>query len=166
MVIKDLDKKIKAYVLKNAIAYKGKANPGSVISALFNEGLEKKDVKKVMPQIQKTIKEIEKLSLEDQEKEFEKLHKKVSERHLGINFQNLSENNKYIEFRYIGGSDYHKKWDKVKQIVGNYIWNMSIALDPEYKKKEYINKLIRIIEKTDIDISDDSYYGKKKKWED
>ena len=96
-----------------------------------------------------------------------KLKKKFEyDRHLGINFQNLSENNKYIEFRYIGGSDYHKKWDKVKQIVGNYIWNMSIALDPEYKKKEYINKLIRIIEKTDIDISDDSYYGKKKKWED
>jgi len=35
------EKKIKAYALKNAILYKGKANPGAVVSALFNEGLEK-----------------------------------------------------------------------------------------------------------------------------
>jgi glutamyl-tRNA synthetase len=71
---------IKAYALKNAIAYKGKANPGAVVSALFNEGLEKKDVKKIMPDIQEVIKEISKLSVNKQEKEFEKLKELVSER--------------------------------------------------------------------------------------
>lgn len=80
-MIDNLDKKIRAYALKNAIAYSGKANAGSVISALFNEGLEKSEVKKVMPLIQKEIKEIEKLSLQEQEKEYEKLHKIISERH-------------------------------------------------------------------------------------
>ncbi len=79
-MIKELDKKIKAYALKNAIAYKGKANVGSVISALFNEGLEKTEVKKIMPKIQEIIKEISKLSLEKQKKEFEKLKEVVSER--------------------------------------------------------------------------------------
>ena len=79
-MIKDLDKKIKAYALKNAIAYKGKANSGAIISALFNEGLEKSDIKKIMPKIQKTIQEIEKLSLEKQKKEFEKLKEIISER--------------------------------------------------------------------------------------
>ena len=80
MKIEDLDEKIKAYALKNAIAYKGKANSGAVISALFNEGLEKSDVKDVMPKIQEAIKEISKLNLEQQEKEFEKLEEFTSKR--------------------------------------------------------------------------------------
>lgn len=82
MVIKNLEEKIKAYSLKNAISYSGKANPGAVISALFNEGLKKSEAKEVMPQVQKIIKEISKLSLEDQEKEFEKLKEFVSEREI------------------------------------------------------------------------------------
>jgi glutamyl-tRNA synthetase len=80
-MIKKLDDKIKAYALKNALAYHGKAQPGSVVSALFNEGLKKNEVKKVMPKIQKVIKEINKLSLQEQKKEFEKLHGIISERH-------------------------------------------------------------------------------------
>ena len=79
-MIKDLDKKIKAYALKNAVHYDGKANPGSVVSALFNEGLEKSEVKSIMPQIQKTIQEISKLNLDEQKKEFEKIKKIISER--------------------------------------------------------------------------------------
>jgi glutamyl-tRNA synthetase len=74
------EKLIRAYALKNAISYGGKANPGAVVSALFNEGLKKEEVKKVIPKIQKVIKEISKLSLEEQEKEFEKLKEVVSER--------------------------------------------------------------------------------------
>jgi len=52
-MIKNLDKKIRAYTLKNAIHYGGSANSGAVISALFNEGLEKKDMKEVIPKIKK-----------------------------------------------------------------------------------------------------------------
>ena len=36
---------IKAYALKNAIEHKGKANLGSVINSLFNEGLKKENIK-------------------------------------------------------------------------------------------------------------------------
>ena len=79
-MIKNLDKKIRAYTLKNAIHYGGSANSGAVISALFNEGLEKKDMKEVIPKIQKMIKKISKLSLDEQKKEFETLEKEVSER--------------------------------------------------------------------------------------
>lgn len=79
-MIKDLDKKIKAYALKNALAHGGKANPGSVVSALFNEGLEKKDVKKVMPEIQKEIRKINKLSEEEQRNQFNDYIYLVSER--------------------------------------------------------------------------------------
>jgi len=80
MTIKNLDKKIKAYALKNAIHYEGKANPGAVLSALFNEGLDKSEVKEIMPKINEVIKEISKLSLDKQEREFEKLKEIVSER--------------------------------------------------------------------------------------
>jgi glutamyl-tRNA synthetase len=79
-MIKNLDKKIRAYALKNALAYKGKANPGSVVSALFNEGLDKKDVKGVMPKIQEIIKDISKLSFDSMEEEYDKLKDIVSER--------------------------------------------------------------------------------------
>jgi glutamyl-tRNA synthetase len=81
-MIKQLDKKIRAYALKNAIAYKGKANSGAIISALFNEGLEKSEVKEIMPKIQKVVKEISLLNVKEQEKEFLKLKKIVSEREI------------------------------------------------------------------------------------
>jgi len=80
-MIKNLDKKIRAYALKNSLAYNGKANPGSVVSALFNEGLKKEEVKNIMPKVNEIIKEINSLSLDEQKSEFEKLHESVSERH-------------------------------------------------------------------------------------
>ena len=44
--MENFENKAKAYALKNAIHYNGKANPGAVISALFNEGLKKEEIKK------------------------------------------------------------------------------------------------------------------------
>ena len=38
------NEKIKAYALKNAIHYNGRANQGAVISGLFAEGLKKENV--------------------------------------------------------------------------------------------------------------------------
>jgi len=74
------DNLIRAYALKNAIAHGGKANAGSVVSSLFNEGLKKTDVKKIMPRIQEIIKEIETFDVETQQEEFEELEDLVSER--------------------------------------------------------------------------------------
>jgi len=75
MTIENLNEKIKGYVLKNAISHNGRANPGSVISGLFNEGLEKSDAKEVMPKINEVIKEISNLNEDEQKKEFEKFEK-------------------------------------------------------------------------------------------
>lgn len=80
MTIKDLEKKARAYALKNAIAYGGVARQGSVISSLFNEGLKPEEVKKYGKQISEIILEVNKLSKEDQEKEFKKLESKVHHR--------------------------------------------------------------------------------------
>lgn len=78
--MKDLGKKAKAYALKNALQHKGKANHGAVISALFNEGLAKDEVKTYAPKISEILKEVNSLSSEKQKKEFEKLKDLISER--------------------------------------------------------------------------------------
>lgn len=78
--MKDLEKKARAYALKNAIAYNGKSNQGAVISALFNEGLKREKVKEVSSIISKVIQEINSLSLEEQKVLFEKHKEDVSER--------------------------------------------------------------------------------------
>ena len=78
--MKNLDKKAKAYALKNAVAYGGVARTGSVVSALFNEGLKRRDVKKYSKKIDEVILEVNKLSPEEQKKEFQKLEKQVSHR--------------------------------------------------------------------------------------
>ena len=77
---KKLEKKARAYALKNAIAHEGKAIFGAVISSLFHEGLKKEEVKEYGKIISKIISEVNKLSIEEQEKEFKKLEKEVSER--------------------------------------------------------------------------------------
>ncbi|MDP2628824.1 MAG: glutamate--tRNA ligase family protein [Nanoarchaeota archaeon] len=80
MDLKKLQKLARAYALKNAIAYNGKAQTGSVISSLFHEGLKPEEVKKNIKEINKIISEVNSLSLEEQEEEFGTLKKGVSER--------------------------------------------------------------------------------------
>ena len=83
------DKKIKAYALKNAIHHNGKANQGSVISALFNEGLKKSEIKNYAKKVGEIISEVNSLNLEEQKKEFVKLKNKVSEREVREGLQEL-----------------------------------------------------------------------------
>jgi len=78
--MKNLEKKARAYALKNALAYDGKAKTGSVISGLFNEGLKKSEVGKYSKEISKIVNEVNSLSLKEQEKEFEKSLDLVSKR--------------------------------------------------------------------------------------
>ncbi len=74
------EKTIRAYALKNAIHYKGKAQQGAVISALFNEGMKKEEIKDYLKIISEIIKEINSMPFEEQEKEFKKFESKISER--------------------------------------------------------------------------------------
>ncbi len=94
MVIKNLDKKIKAYALKNALLHEGKSMRGPVISGLFNEGLKKNEAGKYAKQISEIVKEVNKLSFEEQEKEFEKLKKNVHERKVREGLPELPNVNK------------------------------------------------------------------------
>jgi len=74
-----IDKKIRGYALKNAIAHEGEAKQGSVISAMFNEGMKKDDVKmfKIIADI---VKDVNSMPIEDQQREFEELQALLSER--------------------------------------------------------------------------------------
>ncbi|MCK5600238.1 glutamate--tRNA ligase [Candidatus Pacearchaeota archaeon] len=69
-----------AYALENAIKYKGKASQGAVLAGLFAEGLEKSEIKNVIPKIQETLKKVNSMSPEKQQKELEKLNSKTSKR--------------------------------------------------------------------------------------
>ncbi len=74
-----LENEMWAYALKNAIEY-GRAVVGKVLPKLFNHGLDKKDIGKIMPSLQKIVDEVNKMSVSAREKEFEKFKGFVKER--------------------------------------------------------------------------------------
>ncbi len=55
--MKDFSKEIRAYAIRNALEF-GKANSGKVLTKLFNHGLDKKDIKAIMPKIHEIVKEV------------------------------------------------------------------------------------------------------------
>ena len=71
---------IKAHALKNAVEHDGKAQIGSVINALFNEGLQKEKIKEIMPHVTKIVNEVNALSIEEQQKEFDNHPHKIAQR--------------------------------------------------------------------------------------
>jgi hypothetical protein len=62
----------------------------------------------------------------------------------------------HVEFRYMGGTSYHKKEKEVIATIGMYAHNLSVAMDPEFKRKEYYTKLQRVFNKMEM------YYREKK----
>lgn len=71
----------------------------------------------------------------------------VTSHYQGINAEHLTSSNPYIEFRYMGGSNYHNKWNDVKNVIAQYAFNLKLSCDPNFKKKEYIAKCTRILNK-------------------
>ncbi len=98
--MKDLEKKTRAYALKNALAHEGEAMQGPVISSLFNEGLKKSEMGKYAKKISEIIFEVNSLSPEEQEKEFKKLEDEVSERKTREGLEELPNANKGVVMRF------------------------------------------------------------------
>jgi glutamyl-tRNA synthetase len=137
--MKDFDKKIRAYALKNALAYDGKANASAVLSSLFNEGLEKENVKEVMPKINEIVKEISKLSLEKQKKEFEKFEDIISHRKERVGLPELADVPKsgvVMRFRPAPSGPLH-----VGHIISNLLSSMFV--------EKYGGKFYVIVDDTD-----------------
>lgn len=136
--MKNLDKKARAYALKNAIHYNGKANSGAVISGLFAEGLKREEVKEYAKEINEIVKSVNKLSLEEQEKEYEKAKDIISEREVREGLEELPDVPKkgvIMRFRPAPSGPLH---------VGHLISNMISSL---YVKK-YGGKFYIIIDDT------------------
>ncbi|VVB82998.1 Glutamate--tRNA ligase [uncultured archaeon] len=136
--MKDFEKKIRAYALKNAIAHEGKAMQGPVISSLFIEGLKREEVGKYAKKISEIILEVNSCSLEKQKEEFEKLEKEVSERetHEGLDELPDSEKGVTMRFRPAPSGPLH---------LGHIISNLASSI---YVKK-YGGKFYVIIDDTD-----------------
>ncbi len=134
----DIEKKTRAYALKNALAHEGKAMQGPVISSLFNEGLKKSDVGKYAKKISEIIMEVNSLSQEEKEKQFKKLEKEVSERQEREGLEELPDSGKGVvmRFRPAPSGPLH---------IGHIISNMICSL---YVKK-YGGKFYVIIDDTD-----------------
>ena len=152
--MKNLELKARAYALKNALTYGGKAQQGAVISALFNEGLKKEEVGKYIKKISEIVSIVNKLSVSEQEKEFKKFEKEVSERDEREGLSELPDVDKkkgvVMRFRPAPSGPLH---------VGHIISNMISSL---YVKK-YGGKFLIIIDDTDPETTLLESYGNIKK---
>lgn len=76
--MKDFSKEIRAYALKNAVEF-GKCEAGRILPKLFQHGLDKADIKKIMPVVNSIVKEVNSLKAGEREKELEKYKGLVKE---------------------------------------------------------------------------------------
>jgi len=77
---------IKAYALKNAIEF-GKVDAGRILPKLFQHGLEKNEVKSVMPEIVEIVGDVNRISKTEREKlfgDFKKFIKEKEEKERGL----------------------------------------------------------------------------------
>jgi uncharacterized protein (DUF3820 family) len=64
------------------------------------------------------------------------------DKYLGLHLIDLKDN--HVEFRYMGGYNYHKKFKEIRELIINYAFWLSIACDPDFKRNEYLTKAARL----------------------
>lgn len=77
---KDWNELARAYALKNAVEHNGRAVSGAVISGLFSEGLDRKELSGLMPKINEIVDEVNNISIESQKSEFDSKQGEVGQR--------------------------------------------------------------------------------------
>ena len=65
----------------------------------------------------------------------------------GINASGAKGKKGRVEFRYLGGEDYHRKGAIIRQQILRFAYMLELGMNPEFKKNEYIKKMTRFIEK-------------------
>jgi len=69
----------------------------------------------------------------------------VNEKYYGVNFSKLPKD--YIEFRYLGGKDYEKKYNTILNLTEHFILSLyETLMYPEYTQED-VSKLNAILEK-------------------
>jgi hypothetical protein len=61
---------------------------------------------------------------------------------------NLLHLPKYLEFRAAGGADYHKRLHDIREVTGRWLTAVEIAAKPDLYRKEYLKKVMKLIDKT------------------
>lgn len=74
--------------------------------------------------------------------------KMASQHYDAVSLIDIADN--HVEFRYMGSKDYHKKLSDVIATIGVYAHNLALACDPDYKRKEYILKIARVMNKMEL----------------
>ncbi len=77
--MKDLSKEILAYSLQNSIEF-GEAKVDKILPKLFQHGLKKEDIGKIMPSIKEAVKTVNSMSEKERNENFEKLKDYVKEK--------------------------------------------------------------------------------------
>lgn len=75
----DLSKEVLAYSLQNAIEF-GKADASKILPKLFQHGLKKEEIGKIMPVVQEAIKKVNSMNGNERTENFEKLKNMVRKR--------------------------------------------------------------------------------------
>lgn len=52
-----------------------------------------------------------------------------------------------VEFRQMGGNGYENKFNDIKNILARHAFALAVATDPEYRKEEYIKRIVRVLNK-------------------
>lgn len=66
----------------------------------------------------------------------------------------------YLEFRVLGGTDYHKRYNEIKSSILRFLYAMYIATNEEVERKTYLKKLVKVISQSSqwiIDVKRDEY---------
>jgi hypothetical protein len=64
-----------------------------------------------------------------------------------VNLQHIWDG--YLEFRVMGGKDYHRKWDKIVSNIGRFVRIIEISSDETAYRKDYFKKLAKLIQGVD-----------------
>ena len=85
----------------------------------------------------------------------------VTEKYYGVNFSKLPKN--YIEFRYLGGKDYEKKYNKIMDLTEHFVLSLYDSLmNPSYTEQD-LAKLDTLLEKHKGVVQSYKAYGAFKK---
>lgn len=145
--------KILAYALQNAVEHEGKAIVGSVLPKLFQEGLKKEEIGKVMPEIIKVVSEVNSMNAEKQRQEWEK-HEKSVKKHEHKEREGLPELENAIKGKIVLR---HAPFPSGAIHLGNAI---PLIINDEYRKM-YDGKVIFVIDDTigseEKQISEEAY---------
>lgn len=68
-------------------------------------------------------------------------------KHVSVNVGRLLKQG-YLEFRSLGGADYHKRLDEVTDVIGRWLTAIELACDPAAEREEYLKKVAKLLGQT------------------